>query len=123
MKHKKLKHREKVAACQNYNANGCPFEESKCWFIHMQNNEDFKCNLCQENFISKSNFMKHRIRKHRDLVQFCRNNEDCEYKGSCWFRHEIHDKQVTKKISEDNKNVNNKILENIEKINDKNNKV
>ena len=79
MKHKKLKHREKVAACQNYNANGCPFEESKCWFIHMQSNEDFKCNLCQENFISKSNFMKHRISKHRDLVQFCRNNEDCEY--------------------------------------------
>ena len=69
----------KVAVGQNYNANDCPFEESKGWFIHMQSNEDFKCNLCQENFISKSNFMKHRISKHRDLVQFCRNNEDCEY--------------------------------------------
>ena len=91
MKHKKLKHREKVNFCQHYNATGCPFEDSKCWFLHIKSNENFKCNICEENFLNKSNFMKHRISKHRDLVQFCRNNEECEFKSSCWFRHGIHD--------------------------------
>ena len=47
MKHKKVKHREKIAFCQNYNAGGCPFDDMKCWFLHIRNNETFECNICK----------------------------------------------------------------------------
>ena len=106
MKHKKLKHREKVAICINYNANGCPFEDKKCWFLHMQSNEDFKCNICDERFQTKSKFMNHRKNQHQEMVQLCKNNEECVFKSSCWFRHGINEKQMRNEKSDENKNGN-----------------
>ena len=106
MKHKKLKHREKVAICLNYNANGCPFEDKKCWFLHMQSNEDFKCNICDESFQTKSKFMNHRKNQHREMVQLCKNNEECVFKSSCWFKHGIYEKHIRKEKSDENKNGN-----------------
>jgi len=104
MKHKKLKHREKVAICLNYNANGCPYEDRKCWFLHIKSNEEFKCNICDENFQTKSKFMKHRKNHHTEMVKFCKNNEECVFKSSCWFRHEIHDEHMIQEKSEKNEN-------------------
>ena len=60
MKHKKMKHREKVSICKNYNDIGCPFEDQKCWFLHLRNEEEFRCNICDTSFQSKSDFMKHK---------------------------------------------------------------
>ena len=71
MKHKKLKHREKVAICLNYNASDCPFEDKNCWFLHMQSNEYFKCEICDESFQIKSKFMKYRKSQHGEMVQLC----------------------------------------------------
>ena len=93
MKHKKIKHREKVAICQNHNSIGCPFEDEKCWFLHITSNESFKCNICEEHFQTRSNFMKHRKSKHRSMVQLCKNKEKCVFISSCWFLHEILDEQ------------------------------
>ena len=111
MKHKKLKHREKVAICLNYNENGCPYEDRKCWFLHIKNNEEFKFNICDENFQPKSKFMKHRKNHHTEMVKFCTNNEECVFKSSCWFRHENHDENMIKEKSEENGNGNAKKIE------------
>ena len=86
MTHKKIKHREKIKICENYNAEGCPFEDRKCWFLHIKSIEIFKCNICDETFSSKGHFMQHRKIKHIEMVKTCRNQE-CFYKNSCWFGH------------------------------------
>ena len=100
MKHKKSKHKEKIALCENYNANGCPFEDDKCWFLHMQRNENFKCNICKEDFQSKSNFMKHRKTQHISMVQFCKSKKECVFKSACWFRHEILEEKIMNENSD-----------------------
>ena len=106
MKHKKVKHREKIAFCQNYNSGGCPFDDMKCWFLHIRNDETFKCNICDQTFKTKANFMHHRKLKHSEMVQKCKNEESCVFEKSkpCWFSHEL--------IGEIRKD----ITENIEKI-------
>ena len=53
MIHKKIKHREKISTCQNFIAGGCPFEDKRCWFLHLKNNESFKCNICDQTFVTK----------------------------------------------------------------------
>ena len=94
MKHKKIKHREKVVVCKNFNDRGCPFEDIKCWFLHMRNEENFKCNICNITFECKNEFMKHRKLKHIEMVQMCKNNDQCVFKNSCWFRHEEYDNRI-----------------------------
>ena len=104
MKHKKIKHREKVSICKNYNDIGCPFEDQKCWFLHLRYEEEFRCNICDTSFQSKSDFMKHRKTKHKEMVQMCKNKERFVFKNSCWFIHEALD---TQKINENNENKEN----------------
>ena len=86
MMHKKIKHKEKLDFCQNYNAGDCPFEDKKCWFLNTRNNESFKCNICEQTFNTKSHFMQHRRVHHPEMLKICKNNE-CIYKNGCWFRH------------------------------------
>ena len=88
MMHKKIKHREKIATCQNFIEGGCPFEDKRCWFLHIENNETFKCNICKKTFPTKSQFMQHRKNQHNTMVQIFKNNDVCFYGQSCWFRHE-----------------------------------
>ena len=118
MKHKKIKHREKVASCQNYNSGGCPFDDSKCWFIHIKYNEDFKCIICDETFHSKSYFMQHRKNQHSEMVQPCKNIE-CVFKTSCWFKHDHQDTQVYHEKKNENDKYIQKLLAIVEKLNEK----
>ena len=118
MIHKKIKHREKINFCQNFNSSGCPFEDKKCWFLHTRNSEIFKCNICDKTFFEKSQFMKHRKTKHPEMVKTCKNYE-CIYDNECWFRHDFED------IKEDNikANENEKLIEKlvtlVEKLNER----
>ena len=89
MMHKKIKHREKIAICQNFIADGCPFEDKRCWFLHIESNETFKCNKCDKNFQTKSEFMQHRKKQHETMVQMCKNGPLCVFSHLCWFRHEM----------------------------------
>ena len=117
MTHKKIKHREKIKICENYNAEGCPFEDRKCWFLHIKSIEIFKCNICDETFSSKGHFMQHRKIKHIEMVKTCRNQE-CFYKNSCWFRHGYENENAgittTKKINENENKLQN-IAEKVKK--------
>ena len=89
MMHKKIKQREKIAICQNFNRDGCPFEEDRCWFLHIKSNETFRCNKCDKTFQTKSQFMQHRKKQHKTMVQMCKNGPLCVFSHSCWFRHEM----------------------------------
>ena len=112
MKHKKIKHREKVNICKNFNDSGCPFEDQKCWFLHMKNEETFKCNICDTTFESQSDFMKHRKTKHKERVQMCKNKERCVFKNLCWFIHEALNSQMKNENNENKeKNVEKSELE------------
>ena len=85
----------------------------------MQSEEDFKCNICEENFKSKSNFIKHRKSNHSYMVQYCKSNKKWVFKSSCWFRHGILHEQVMNEKSDEEENIINKLLKNIEKLNEK----
>ena len=85
MMHKKIKHREKIDFCQNYNAGGCPFEDKKCWFLNTRNNE-MNCDICEQPLNTKSHFIKHRRVHYPEMLKICKNDE-CIFKSGCWFRH------------------------------------
>ena len=114
MMHKKIKHKEKIDYCQNFNAGGCPFEDRKCWFLHTRNNEIFKYNICEQTFSKKSQFMQHRKLHHAEMVKICKNDE-CIYKKDCWFRHEHEEMEINNK--EKNENITERLVNLVEKLN------
>ena len=79
-----------------------------CWYVHDEDkdlepnsetftDQIFKCNVCDKEFKSKSNFMKHKKETHANIVNQCE-----EYKAGsckrgddqCWFLHHSSEKQV-----------------------------
>ena len=118
MIHKKRKHKEKINYCQNYNGNGCPFEDRKCWFLHDRNSETFKCNICEQTFSEKSEFMKHRKNKHPEMVKVCNNNQ-CIYEKECWFRHTNEDTQMNNIKTNENEKLIEKLVGLVEKLNER----
>ena len=122
MKHKKMKHREKVENCQNYNNGGCPFEDIRCWFLHLKSDDTFRCTICDQTFPSKSNFMTHRRQHHNETVQICKKGEKCIYKSACWYRHEERENPKSDEINEENEeNIKliNKLINKVKELSDK----
>ena len=118
MNHKKIKHREKIDYCKNFNKDGCPFEDRKCWFLHTKNNETFKCNLCEQTFSEKSEFMKHRKDLHPEMVKICRNTQ-CFYENECWFRHENDNSKLNNIKTNENEKLIEKLVGLVEKLNER----
>ena len=90
MLHKKERHAVKVIDCRNFSIGQCSFGEDKCWFVHNNTIENFKCNMCDQTFHSRSDVMKHRKNMHLDCIQNCKNILDkgsCPYKNDCWYKH------------------------------------
>ena len=85
----------------------------------MRNEEKFKCNICDITFESKHEFMKHRKLKHIEMVQMCKNNDQCLFKTSCWFRHEEYDNQISTENNEENENIIQKLVSIVETISKK----
>ena len=118
MIHKKIKHKEKINYCQNFNSNGCPYEDRKCWFLHTKTSEAFKCNICDQTFLEKSQFMKHRKSEHPEMVKTCKNNE-CIYKNECWFIHEQENTKVNNIKTNENEKLIEKLVGLVEKLNER----
>ena len=85
----------------------------------MRNEENFKCKICDITFESKHEFMKHRKLKHKEMVQMCKNNGQCLFKNSCWFRHEEYDNQIIIENNEENENVIHKLVSIVETLSKK----
>ena len=69
--------------------------------------ETFKCNICEQTFSEKSEFMKHRKNKHPEMVKVFKNNQ-CIYENECWCRHSYEDTQMNNIKT----NENEKLIEN-----------
>jgi hypothetical protein len=91
MQNKKTYHKEKVNVCWNFSSGKCEYGDNLCWFIHHDNSEranfiEIECNICDDTFDNRNNFMQHKKSEHRAQVQMCRNTDKCPYQN-CWFRH------------------------------------
>ena len=90
MRHKKNEHEENVKTCWKFTAGNCTFGDDKCWFMHNREikSTEYKCQLCEKVFATLPDFMQHRKRFHKQIVQECKNenNGSCIYgKQNCWF--------------------------------------
>ena len=100
MKHKKKIHTEKVSTCWRFAQGTCIFGDQNCWFSHPQSSnnleaEKFKCSLCEKDFWSLSDCLRHRKQDHKELVPLCRNetNGTCKFGNTnCWFTHKKQEK-------------------------------
>ena len=58
----------------------------------------FKCDICEEVFENKFDFMTHRKIIHKEITKICRNfqKEHCRFDESeCWYKHEKqNDEQI-----------------------------
>ena len=95
MNHHKQKHTNTVAFCRNKLEGKCPFSDQMCWWNHheVQNvkNSSFECYICNENFDTHSNLMKHRKINHPGVIKKCLNflQNKCRFQNtSCWFSHD-----------------------------------
>ena len=91
MEHRKKNHTESVQLCWNFSSGKCGYGDDKCWFLHCKaSKSEMKCNFCDKTFASQSEFLTHRKRYHKQIVQPCRNlkNVKCGYTNeNCSFNH------------------------------------
>ena len=94
MMHKKEKHIQKVSFCRNFASRSCIYGDENCWFVHEEEPntcDEFKCTLCEREFNSASDFLRHRKTSHYQYVAICKNfiKEECAFGSErCWFKHE-----------------------------------
>ena len=100
MEHRSLVHPSNKK-CRNFPAS-CTFG-TKCWYVHHEPMEtdqtaeaaetrvwNFKCNVCEEEFKDRSDFMKHKKKNHPENNLTCQNfvRDKCQRsEDSCWFQH------------------------------------
>ena len=96
MDHRKTKHIESVAFCRKKLQANCPYTDEKCWWNHDEKfKENINCFICGETFDNKNEMMKHRKRKHSNLIKHCTefSLNKCRFKDEqCWFKHQTEDK-------------------------------
>ena len=115
MKHKKLKHIEKVSFCRNFSTNSCMYGDKNCWFVHEEEPEPvdtYRCNFCEMEFNSPPAFLRHRKKYHEQNVPNCNKfvSGDCIFGSEkCWFKHKIDSESTQDKEIEDGKIKNDKV--------------
>ena len=96
MDHRKTKHIESVAFCRKKLQANCPYTDEKCWWNHDEKfKENINCFICGETFDNKNEMMKHRKRKHSNLIKHCTefSLNKCRFKDEqCWFKHQTEEK-------------------------------
>ena len=87
--------------------------EFYCWFVHETEEEqqynEFKCNFCEKELSSLSDFLKHRKSNHVESTPICKkfNSGECTFGNeNCWFNHvkKVEDKGQKEKIDENLEN-------------------
>ena len=137
MNHRKEKHPDAVAVCQNYLENKCKFSSKECWWNHdsRRTKSEMCCFNCQRTFKTKSEMMQHRKQEHKSIVKMCSNfqQNSCRWSTSyCWFLHEEEKMDMEYSLNEkaneikENKTQNkqtDKIGENLKSVFQKDNKL
>ena len=84
--------------CQNFPAS-CPWGHA-CWYKHEEpmeidpvpeeNKWNFKCDLCEEKFLDRKEFLMHKKKKHSASILPCEKflrGECSRADDMCWFQH------------------------------------
>ena len=86
--------------CRNFPGN-CPFDQ-ECWYVHEDKDDQglsldaFNCNLCDETFKGRDNFMVHKKKMHPLSIPACDKfkSKMCQRNAeSCWFEHPMENKK------------------------------
>ena len=108
MNHRKSKHLNALAMCNNYAEGKCNYSSTACWWNHNQEGsspaKDIKCFICSNIFGSKEELMMHRKLNHQSVVNNCFlfAKHRCNYQASkCWYKHELDTNDEYKKESEE----------------------
>ena len=125
MMHRKQFHDEKVRVCNGFSDGKCVFGDD-CWYSHNPDNEvlleDYTCNICDNIFKDKSEYMHHRKKEHKEKVLNCKhgNNGGCHFgHGKCWFIHnDIQNIEETKE-KENTNEIMQKLVEMFERQTEK----
>ena len=75
MNHRKSQHPSQKK-CRYFKLNACDFDAETCWYRHESNKKEgeenivvcHSCKDCDDEFVSKSELMKHRKRMHKSKV-------------------------------------------------------
>ena len=94
-----MSHRKNVhpsnKTCRNYASGNCP-HGNECWYFHGEqndnddNSENFRCNVCDETFKGRGNFMRHKKASHPQSIPICERylaNKCPMNENECWFKH------------------------------------
>ena len=86
------KHHEKVSVCRKAISRSCEYGEHICWFSHTKissnvNFESFKCQTCDNNFLSQGDLLYYKKRMQKELVPLCRYYQNNFGDLICWFNH------------------------------------
>ena len=124
MKHKKLKHDDKVSKCWNHSTGTCSYGDIECWFIHTDTDQvsapEFNCKLCNVDFFYKFEYQQHRRFTHPNMILPCKNISNggtCSYGNRCWFNHDNNIAENMEKF--ENNEVILKIFDFMEKVTEK----
>ena len=101
MRHNKLVHASNVQHCNKFLENTCFYGDS-CWFLHSESFRDlepsFKCNFCEQKFLSLNHLREHMKKLHIKSVTKCKNEIECKFgQRKCWFVH-IEDIEIEYKV-------------------------
>jgi len=122
MFHIQQDHADKLPVCTYFLEERCTWGES-CWFSHDQAKklEGFKCTICGDISISKSELMKHRKIEHTRKVRQCKHetNGSCPFGSQlCWFKHtdtkNANDKDTNVDVNNESNDITKKILDMME---------
>ena len=89
--------------------------DKNCWFVHEDEPEPvdtYKCNLCESEFNSPPEFLRHRKKYHEQIVPICKKFEsgECIFGSEkCWFNHKSDSEDANDKKIKDGKLENVKV--------------
>ena len=111
--------------CRNY-PTSCTWGHS-CWWKHQEPMDidlvpdvrtwNFKCDLCDEKFIERNDFIMHKKKNHNNLIPPCEKflkGECSRAEDRCWFNHgaKVDDVQIGSLNSPSNEQVFHKAPQN-----------
>jgi hypothetical protein len=126
MKHNKQKHSERLSTCWNFSTGHCHLGDENCWFLHKDKDKSadvvqYECNLCNEVFQGKSQFMKHRKSKHNSDIEKCSyaSGGVCKFGADkCWYSHNNNENYAYQDKS-NNQEIFDKLFQMMEKMTDR----
>ena len=100
MNHRKREHLNIIKQCRYAQQSECAFGD-ECWYRHTETNissekkkkdNHFKCNICEMQFETKNNVMKHRKTDHVNSVVDCKKymmGRGMLPNEMCWYSHKM----------------------------------